>query len=391
MKRLAYLTFYREMGGAEVCLLTLLEGLDRTRFTPLVVLSGPGPLADELGRRRVPLVFEPRLRHLTRGTRSPAGLLRNARDFLHVQRALRRLLRSERIDLVHAFVTPALKYGGAAARLNGIPAVGSMHDLLRPPFSRLKRRLIAANVNLNYRRLIVPSRASEAEARRAGVRPAKLAVVPSGVDTGRFAGDATARARVRAELGLARETSVLGMVSRFAPLKGHDLLLRAVSELARHHDDLRCVIVGDAVFEGEAAWKDRTLRLAAELGLDSRVIFTGWRRDVADVLSAFDVFVQPSSAEDSFPTSALEAMAAGLPVVAGAGGSAAEIVVPGVTGYLVAPGAPNALAEAILELVRAPAAARAMGEAGRERAAREFSRERYCRAIERVYDTVLGS
>jgi glycosyltransferase involved in cell wall biosynthesis len=387
--RLAYLTFYGQIGGAEMCLLTLLDGLDRARFAPLVVLSGPGPLDEELRRREIPRVFERRMGHITRGAGSPGGLASNVGDFVGVERALRHRFRADRIDLVHAFITPALKFGGIAARWAGIPAVGSMHDLLAPPFTWLKRRLIATNVNLFYRRLVVPSQATRATVVRAGVHDGKVAVVHNGVDASRFARDPAAGARARADLGLAPDTPLVGLVARFVPLKGHDVLLRAVKELAARRGDVRCLIVGDAVFEGEETWKLRMLDLARELGVQSRVIFTGWRTDIPELLSALDVFVQPSTEGDSFPTSILEAMAAGLPVVAGAGGPAPEMVEHGVTGCLVTSGSPTALAESILHLLERPALAAAMGAAGRAKVGREFTRDRYCRAMEQIYETAL--
>jgi hypothetical protein len=261
--RLAYLAFRSRSGGAEVCLLSLLDGLDRTRFTPLVVLSGPGPLADDLRQREIPLIFEPRMQYIVRGASSPIAVGVNITAFIRVERSLRRLVAEHRIDLVHAFVTPALKYGGIVARRASIGAVASMHDRLIPPFSWLKRRVIATNVNLFYDRLIVPSLASQAAVLGAGVDPAKLALVPNGVDTRRFVGDPADRARTRAALGFAPGTPVVGRVGRFMPLKGHDVLLRALDGVRRRRDDVCCLIVGDAVFEDEQDWKVRVRKLGA--------------------------------------------------------------------------------------------------------------------------------
>jgi glycosyltransferase involved in cell wall biosynthesis len=390
--RVAYLTFYREIGGAETCLLTLLDGLDRARFAPIVAVAAEGPMDEAVRRRGLPrLVLGDRMSHLVRDAASPAALAANVRSFVRVERDLVRRLRADRVDLVHAFVTPALKFGGLAARLAGIPAVGSMHDLLIPPFTWMKRRLIATNVNVLYRRLVVPSRATRATVVRAGVDGGKVTVVPNGVDVRRFARDPAAGARARAALGLAPETPLVGMVGRFIPVKGHDVLLRALREVGRKRDDVRCLVVGDAVFAGEEAWKSHVTELAGQLGVASRVIFTGWRADTPDLLSALDVFIQPSTRGDAFPTSVLEAMAAGLPVVAGAGGPAPEMVEDGVTGCLVAHDDPPALAEAILRLLGAPARARAMGAAARAKVEREFSRERYCRAMERVYEETVAA
>jgi glycosyltransferase involved in cell wall biosynthesis len=390
VRRLVYLAFYGQSGGAEMCLLSLLDGLDRARFAPLVVLSEPGPLADDLRQREVPLLVEDRMQYLVRGARSLGAVGANLRAFLAVERALHRLLAARRIDLVHAFVTPALKYGGVVARLAGIPAVATMHDMLVPPFTRLKRRLIATNVNLFYDRLIVPSLAGRTAALGAGVEPSKLIVIPNGVDTGRFARDETARARVRAELGVAPDTPLVGMVGRFVPLKGHDVLLRALDVMRRRRDRARCVIVGDALFEGEHECKRRVVELAGTLGLQSHVVFTGWRKDVPELLSALDVFVQPATEGDTLPTTVLEAMATGLPVVAARGSSVFEMVEDGRTGCIVPAADPAGLAESLLRLLDDPGLRERMGRAGRAKVEREFGRDRFCRATEAVYTDLLG-
>jgi glycosyltransferase involved in cell wall biosynthesis len=390
VRRLAYLAFYRQIGGAEMCLLTLLEGLDRGRFAPLVVLSGPGPLAAAIAERGVPVVFEPGMRYLVRGAASPSRVVASLRQFVSVEHSLLRLIRAEGIDLVHAFVTPALKYGGLAAKLAGIPAVGTLHDVLAPPFSWLRRKVIVTNINRLYDRLIVPSRASLAVLLRSGADPVKVTVIPNGVDLERLAPDPAAAARLRADLGLPADAPVVGMVGRFARLKGHDVLLRAIGEVARHDAGVRCLVVGDAVFEGEQEWKREMIALTRRLGLEGRVVFTGWRADVPALLATLDVFVQPSVAPDSFPTAVLEAMAAGRPVVAGDTGGTAEIVEDGVTGCLLPAGDAPRFADAILRLCADRAGSRRMGAAGRARAAREFSRERHCRAIEGLYDAVPG-
>lgn len=384
-----YLDCFTALGGAEVILLTLLDTLDRTAFEPLVVLPGEGLLLDELRRRRTRVLLEPKLRALTRQGGAASRVLLNARDAMRAVRSLRQIARTRQVDLVHAAGTDALKYGGPVAKLTGIPAVGSLYDdlSLRP---WLNRTAIVTSVSLFYDSVMVPSSALREATLRQHADPAKVITVHNGVDPRRFSPDPPNAARLRAELGLPPDTPLIGMVGRFMPLKGHDVLLRAMAEVARQRADVRCLIVGDAVFEGEAEWKRRVLGLAGALGLEGRVIFTGWRSDVPAVLSALDVFVHPATAHDSLPTVVLEAMAASRPVVGAAVGGVPEMVQEGVTGHLPRPGDAKGFAAAILHLLANPATRRAMGAAGRARVLRCFTAERYCRAVETVYAKALS-
>jgi glycosyltransferase involved in cell wall biosynthesis len=158
--------------------------------------------------------------------------------------------------------------------------------------------------------------------------------------------------------------------------------------VAGFRPEARCVLVGDALFAGEHAWKARMLALTRELGLGERVVFAGWRDDVPAVLSALDVLVHTPTTPDSLPTVVLEAMAASRPVAAAAIGGLPEMVEHGVTGHLVPPGQPEPLAAALRGLLGDQAARSTMGAAGRRRAAAEFSRERFGRTMEELYGDV---
>ena len=129
-------------------------------------------------------------------------------------------------------------------------------------------------------------------------------------------------------------------------------------------------------------------RLAEELGIGGRVMLLGARRDVPELLSAFDVFAL-SSRSEAFPLSVLEAMATGLPVVATEVGCLPEVVRPGETGMLAAPGRPEALAEAIGGLLADPALAREMGRRGREVVREEYTLARSAERLEALVDLSL--
>jgi glycosyltransferase involved in cell wall biosynthesis len=384
-----YGAFYTQLGGAELMLLALLDALDRGRFRPVVVTASPGPLVDELVRRSIPTIVEPRMRFVTRRNLTPGEVWRFAGAHARAVRSIRGVVSAHGVGLVHAVVAPALGYVGRAGRAAGIPVVGTVLEPVGA-FAWPRRRLLVPALNRLCDRVTVPSQSSRAAAVGEGLRADRLIIVRPGVDLARFRPDAAAGRAVRAALGIPVDAPLVGMVARFNRGKGHDVLLRAMATLARGCPGARCLLVGDALFDGEAGWQARMRGLARELGLAERVVFTGWRADVPAVLGALDVVVHPSTTADSWPTAILEAMAVGRPVIGAAVGGVPELVADGVTGRLVPPSRVDALAAALRALLGDPAACATLGAAGRDRAIREFSRERYAAAMAGVYEAVLG-
>ena len=212
----------------------------------------------------------------------------------------------------------------------------------------------------------------------------RITVVHNGVDL-----QAVSRAKdapsVRREWGLPAAAPLLITVGRLTPAKGHRDLLKAAAVLSRDSRwlELRLLIVGAGALLPELQ------REAEQLGLQQRVIFTGFQRDVLPFVLAADVFVLPSI-QEGLSLSALEAMALGKPVVACRVGGTPEVVVDGETGLLVAPGHPRELAAALERLLADPEKARAMGEAGRRRAQEAFDLEQMVTKIERIYRDLIA-
>jgi glycosyltransferase involved in cell wall biosynthesis len=207
--------------------------------------------------------------------------------------------------------------------------------------------------------------------------------VPGAADLPRFgeAGDGQA-IRKEFDLGVA---PVVVSVARFAANRGHEQLLIGFGQLLERLPEARLLLVG----KGER--RERLEQLVAELGLGQRVIFTGYRdRDLPQVLAAADCFALMAAGSDESCRAALEAMAAGRPVVARAVGALPETVVDGETGLLVGDESPGTVAVALSTLLGDPARARAMGERGRRRAMQDFSLERSVTIVEAVYRSVAA-
>ena len=381
--RIAYVLPYLVAGGAERHVLSLVRGIDRARFSPVVIaLAGGGELeADFLGEG-IPVHV------LCRNRLSPP----QDRDRKPIVGALTAfwtlygILRRDRPRFVHAYLPAANVLGPVAARLAGVPRVivskrsGTFYQAAFPLLLHLERvgSLLADVVMVNSdavrREVERTERHREGKFRRIynGVGPIP-AWTPEEI------------ASFRKREGLSPRASVAVCVSNFFNYKGHDDLVEALARISGEFPDATCVLIGRDAGSLEAA---RTL--ARKLGILPRLRFAGPRADVPDFLRAADLFVHPSH-QEGFSNAILEAMAAGLPVVACDVGGNPEAVVDGETGRLVPSRNPDLLAAAMEELLRDEGKRRAMGEAGRRRAEERFSLGRMIAEVEAMYESLTPS
>ncbi|HVZ77797.1 MAG TPA: glycosyltransferase [Gemmatimonadaceae bacterium] len=284
-------------------------------------------------------------------------------------RAARRLaamLRAHRIDVVHSHEFTMGVYGAWASRAAGLPHVITMHGG-RYYAERWRRRVaLRLAIRASGGVVAVSCHAAQALAADLALHARDVAVIPNGI----CPEPANAPALQR-ELGLRDTDVILLSVGNLYPVKGHTHLLTAVAELLPAHPEVHVAIAGRG--EMEAA-----LRLQADaLGVASHVHLLGFRRDTANLLAAADVFVLPSLSE-GLPLALLEAMFAGLPVVATDVGDVSTVLAG--TGVVVPPADGHRLAEAIAGMLECPHAARQLGAAGRQRAREEYGLEQ---AVER--------
>ena len=332
--------------------------------TPLVFvlsrwgLGGMEHMTYEIASRLDPARYRPILCCLR--SRDGEGECGDYRGLLHskwdvgVVSRLRGLFRQERPKAVFALGSgDAAFWGRVAAKLSHLPAAWWIHSM-RDNVGRLNRSLgrwTDAVVTLSPKH-------SAFVTEHFGVAPRKTEVVQNGVEWAQYQ-CADLREATRLELGMGPEMRVIGTVGGLRPVKGYEVLIRAAAQLLPQEPRARLVIVGD----GEQ--RPYLTALARSEGIADRVLFLGARQDVPRLLQAFDVFALSSHSE-AFPVSALQAMAAGLPVVATDVGCLSEIVEPGKTGLLVPPGRPEALSQALARLVQDPGLSREMGQRGRE-------------------------
>lgn len=357
-----------DVGGTEAHVLELASRVDRRTIEVLVCSLKPlGCLGDELRARGVRVV-------------SLDGL---GKFDLRVLSRLWRVIKTEQPDVIQAF----LFWANIAARLVGylaktIRVISSYHDEVVPE-SRLNRAV--DRLTMNWTKYVVCC--SEAVRRsveqRIGGEKEQFVVIPFGVETSRF-GDAGMMAGE--VLGLQKGLPVIGTVCRLVePKKGLRFLLEAMAHLEREAAKPVCQLL----IVGEGPAEEALRSLGEQLGIASRVVFSGMRRDIPRLLSLIDIFVLPSLYE-GFGIAILEAMAAGKPVVATTVGGIPEFVVPGESGLLVQPGDSVALAAAIRQLLAQPERAKVMGRRGQEHVRKHYSIESVVRQHEQLYELCVA-
>jgi sugar transferase (PEP-CTERM/EpsH1 system associated) len=294
-----------------------------------------------------------------------------------------RLLRRGSIQILHAHLFHANLLAATIGKLACVPIIITTRHSVeiggqgREWLNRLVKPLRDVAI-------MVSRQVHETERYRSGVKADKIVEVPGGVHVDTFTRvDHKSIERLRHKWDLGPDVSTIGTVGRFVEPKGYTYLLDAVVNLRSQLPDVKALLVGDGVLRRPMEEK------AEALGLSDAVIFTGIRRDVPEILTLLDVFVLPSLWE-GLPIALLEAMAAGLPVVATRVGGVPEVVVDGVTGLLVPPRDPEALSKAILKLLQNSDLRQKMGRSGRERVREHFSVERMVQDTEALYQRLLS-
>ncbi|MFQ5876160.1 MAG: glycosyltransferase family 4 protein [Acidobacteriota bacterium] len=366
--RVGLLTLRADLyGGGQRSLRDLAAALVGGRVDPVVILPGPGPLADALVRSAVPLVplALPPLR--------PASLLRSAR-------ALRRLageVRDRRLDLLHSQSPRAALYAGLASRWTGVRHVWHLRAAREARWitDRLLLGLCDAVISVSR------AAALRSPALRASRR---VRVLPTGIPPV----EPLARDRARGLLGLPRGGFIAGIVGRVEPDKGGLDAVAALPAIRRAVPGAMLAFLGpEAVGTG---WVRVCRERAAAAGVADAVLFLGERPEAASLLPAFDLILHPSLHE-ALPRVLIEAQFSGLPVVAAAVGGVPELIEPGRSGLLVPPGRPEALAAAVATLAGDPGLARRLAEEGARRARALFGVDRMARGVAELYLDLIGA
>ena len=362
--RILFRVFTLAIGGSERQLSILAAGLCRARFQPLVWCDYTGPLAAALGAAGVPV-------HCMVLPRHPG---------LEFDRCIA-WIRSVEPDIFQSWTLRGDAMDVTAAKAAGVPAIVTLRGNIRHWDSPGRMRDWERDRNGMTDLFIANCQAAAGVACRFEEIPAdKMRVIYNGVP---LPAPAPSHA-LRQELGFDAAAPVIGIAGNLRHVKGHDVLLRAFHRVLAEFPKAKLVVAG-----ANQEPDDRLERLWEDLALQYSVYFLGSRTDIDTIYRGIDYYVHSSRAE-GFPNAVMEAMSHGLPVVATAVGGVPELIEDGVHGLLAPPGDPEALAAALLRLLRDPALARRLAAAARERIRLDFGIERLSAAFETEYDRLLG-
>jgi len=295
------------------------------------------------------------------------------------------IITENRIDVVHARSRVPAWIGYFAARRAGVPLVTTVHGFYSVNgYSRIMAK--------GARVIAVSTAVADYAVRSLRADPERVRLVHRGLDPERFdlglnKGDKHA---LRAEFGLPEFGPVVAIIGRITRLKGHPDYLRAMAEVLKTIPDAVPLIVG-AVPPKKAAYGAELSALAASLGLADKAVFLGSSPRIGEILQVCDVLVSASSQPESFGRTLMEAMAAGVPVVASAHGGALDLVLPGATGALFPPGDSADLTEKLLEILTRPDGGRSLGQAGRARVQERFTMDDMVDRTLAVYRELCGA
>jgi glycosyltransferase involved in cell wall biosynthesis len=358
-------------------------GKDAVVFTLLTRLRASGEYDVEVVCFRREIVYQEFL-----GEGIPAHVLKMYWTFdLSALGRLASVVRDRSVHLIHTHDNKSHFLGRIVGRRLGIPVISTFHGQTKfglelNVFKRTLYHWLVRKTDGLVTHFIAVSSELRGELLRRGIEPHRISLIPNGIDADQFVASAS-RAPSRQQEGIADDAYVIGVVGRLSGEKGHRHFLQAVAPLCRSRPNLTCLVVGDGPLRA-ALESD-----AARLGIRERVLFAGFRRDIATMYALMDVVVLPSLGE-GLPVTLLEAMAMGKPMVATRVGGVPEVIDNGRDGLIVSPADPNSLRVALERILQDSGLAEGFGRSAAAKVRARFGADLLARRTTEVYRGVLG-
>ena len=358
------------VGGAEVLIIELAEYLKGHAFVPIVMHFGNRWIAESCSQFKLPQAQIPH-----------HELYKSIKTLPIFAYHFRRFLLRHKIDILHSHLVDPICAGTLATFGSRIKHIGTLHDTHTLAERPAKCLPLKASALTGTRLVTVSHEMADFMSSKGRVFQHRLPVIYNGIDLKKYQRiDMMAK---RDDFGLAPDDLIAVCVGRLVPVKGHEVLIRSWAMLDA---SLRARLI----IIGEGPLRMGLEQMVRELGLSDRICFWGLRRDVPDLLSIADIFVLSSHSE-GLSCSILEAMAAGLPVVATAVGGNPELICDGVNGFLVPPADPAALSVRLTELIIRDDCRQTFGEASRRLVEKNFSVHHMVDQYIRLYREVLAA
>jgi glycosyltransferase involved in cell wall biosynthesis len=380
-RNILFVSHSAELNGAEQMLVQTLKKIDRQKFRPFLVIPKPGPVGDGAKRIDVETFVVPMKWWITEKSKvwkQPFAWLFNIKSIFQISK----LIRERKINLV--FSNSAVASSGAvAAKREGIPHVWSIHEILggrdRLLYFLFGSRPLVWLIHGLSRKVIANSSATQS----AFQKYKRVCIIYNGIELEEE--KPIRRDDLKQEFGLNQGDRVLGIVGKIYEEKGQREVILATASLLPNLPNLKLLIVG--------AVKDKRYylklqKIVREQHLENRVVFTGFRKDIFDVLRLMDLLVVASRV-DSFGRIIIDAMAVGVPVLALKSGGLPEVITAGENGFLVERQEPAAIADAIRNILQSPAKTASAVEAGFATVRERFSLKKQVEKVESILEECL--
>lgn len=387
-----------KVSGAERVLIFILKNLNKDLFSSTVLVPEEGMLLDELRKADVKIIKSRSIRKLSllRMTfrigkfrfYNPLTIIINiifiSFYFLSSVIVISGILRKLRVDILHVNSMDIAARSFLAAASVRKPVVFHIHNILKPNIDNLFLRLL---IDTPFR-TICGSNAERRSLLRLSKDIDKVKTIYNGADLSLFDGQFDANRIKQLKESLKLSNFVVGMVGRFDPLKGHETFLEAASKVIDTVTDVSFLVVGSWILDFERPRIEALKRYAKNLGLRNKIVFTGFVTDIKEYYHLMDIVVVPSL-EEPFGLVTIEALACKGAVIGTNSGGTPEIIQNEVTGILVPPRDPSALAQAIIKLSADEALRKRLASEGRRIVEEFFSGSRFISEMEGVYKEAM--
>jgi glycosyltransferase involved in cell wall biosynthesis len=384
MINILYLHGGAELYGADVVLLELLKGLDKTLFKPYVILPNDGPLVEELKKNDIEVEVYP-YPILRRQYFTPTGLMCYIKGFFKAKKYLEKVCVKNDIHIIHSN-TAAVLEGLFLKKAKKIKHVWHIHEMIDSPKIIYKFLSYLISNKSDYVVAVSNSVKSHWE-KENQFKSDYFKVIHNGIDNCRF-NPHNQTDYLRKELCIESNDLIVGMIGRVNAIKGQGTFIKAMEHVIEKKNNTKAILVG-GVFEGQE-WRYKELEEEIKKSkFSSNFIIMDFRKDVENLHCLFDVFVLPSIGNDSFPTVVLEAMASGTPVVGFNSGGISEMIEHSSNGFFATFGEEDSLAEKILELLEDSELRDSISSFNVEKQKKCFSVESFINKFENFYRSII--
>ena len=364
-RKLLHLIETSEPGGAETIVSILAEAFNSGPYRSLVVLLEKGWLSEKLAKSGIPFLIIQ-----NKYSFDPFFLLK-----------LVLLVRKEKIDIMHSHEFTMNVYGSLVSFITRVPIIATVHGKVYYPEKNRRILFYRMAAKLCSGMIAVSNELKRYLLKELKLNSKDIMVVYNGIDLDKFHTNKDS-AEIRKELSIPPETLIVGSVGSLFKVKGYSFLIESAKEVLKVFPNFKLLILGEG--EQSSALQEKI----ESAGLQDAVKLLGFREDIPKILTLFDIYVC-SSLSEGLSLSLLEAMAAEKPIIATEVGGNSEIVINGVSGFLVPPENPNALAEKIIYLLKDKEKRKKMGEEGRRIVKEKFSIEQMLKEYENLYEKLL--